>query len=450
MARKPHARLPQPIFHEPIFSEDENLPSPTGFETKHGSDNDTYKEIENLLKKQVVEVPKSRLADDKTFGLESAYGDAHGPLVVDKINEAGKIIFHALGDSGASNVRKYSNELHVSDQVTLDCATADDNNRPAFLFHLGDVVYNFGESKYYYDQFYDAFRNYPAPIFAIPGNHDSFVVPGTPEGEEPLTTFQRNFCSEHPAITPEAASLHRTAMTQPGVYFALDAPFVRIIALFSNALEDPGVISNATGKWSALDDRQLDFLRAQLKRVKKDKFQGALLLAAHHPPYSYAPPPSKAGAGGNHGCSHEMLAEIDRICLDEGVYPHAFLSAHAHNYQRYTRTIEFQGREIDVPFVVCGDGGHNVNPLVRATKGQQAQEPHPASRVDYLESKEAVIKAKELWIEKYDDTNYGYLRIHVDASELIIGFHQVAVGSLAQSQHDRVTVNLADHKMVSN
>ena len=59
MARKPHARLPQPIFHEPIFSEDENLPSPTGFETKHGSDNDTYKEIENLLKKQVVEVPKS-------------------------------------------------------------------------------------------------------------------------------------------------------------------------------------------------------------------------------------------------------------------------------------------------------------------------------------------------------------------------------------------------------
>ena len=29
---------------------------------------------------------------------------------------------------------------------------------PAFLFHLGDVVYNFGEGQYYYDQFYEPFR----------------------------------------------------------------------------------------------------------------------------------------------------------------------------------------------------------------------------------------------------------------------------------------------------
>src|SRR5262249_54400680 len=59
------------------------------------------------------------------------------------------------------------------------------------------------------------FRAYPAPIFAIPGNHDSFVVPGTPDDQKPLITFQRNFCAEQPVITPEAGSLHRTAMTQP-------------------------------------------------------------------------------------------------------------------------------------------------------------------------------------------------------------------------------------------
>ena len=67
------------------------------------------------------------------------------------------------------------------------------------------------------------------------------MVPGTAEADKPLTTFQRNFCSLHPVITPEAASLHRTAMTQPGVYFALDAHHVRIIALFSNALENPAL-----------------------------------------------------------------------------------------------------------------------------------------------------------------------------------------------------------------
>jgi hypothetical protein len=103
-----------------------------------------------------------------------------------------------------------------------------------------------------------------------------------------------------------------------------------------------------------------------------------------------------------------------------------------------------------VPFLVCGDGGHGVNPMVRAKKGQRADEPSPGSRVDYLESSSAKIKAKELWLEKYDDTNYGYLRIHVDAKELAIGFHQVGASTLAQSRYDMVTVNLEQQAMVSN
>ena len=443
MPAKHQAKLSQPIFHEPIFSEGQPLPSPTGFETKHPSDTKTYDEVEKLLKKDVVGVPGSRIADDDLFRLQDAYGGNHGPKVVGKIQSAKKIIFHALGDSGASNVRKYGNELHVSDQVTVDCNQSDENNKPAFLFHLGDVVYNFGEQQYYYDQFYEPFRNYPAPIFAIPGNHDSFIVPGTPKGKEPLSTFQRNFCAKQPVITAEAGSLHRTAMTQPGVYFTLEAPFVRVIGLFSNALEDPGVISSQTGRWPAVNDKQLKFLSAQLKRIKKEKYKGAVLLVTHHPPYSYSPPPKKSGSGGNHGCSPAMLAQIDEICLQEGVYPHAFLAAHAHNYQRYTRIMKFGNAEIDVPFIVCGDGGHNVNPIVRSSKGHPAEEPHAGSSVDYLESKKAAIKAKQLLLEKYNDTNYGYLRIRVDKEQLRIGFHQVGASTLAQSRYDLVTVDLA-------
>jgi hypothetical protein len=51
------------------------------------------------------------------------------------------------------------------------------------------------------------------------------------------------------AALREAASLHRTAMTQPGVYFALDVPFVRVLGLFSNALADPALsqVREATG-----------------------------------------------------------------------------------------------------------------------------------------------------------------------------------------------------------
>ena len=173
--------------------------------------------------------------------------------------------------------------------------------------HLGDVVYDFGESQYYYDQFYAPFRDYPAPIFAIPGNHDSFVVPNTPEGETPLDIFTRNFCAESPVVTREAASLHRTAMTQPGVYYSLEAPFVRLLCLFSNALEDPGVISSEKGHWPDVPDYQLDFLEAQLQKIKDDKYQGAVLIAVHHPPFSYAVKSSIRSSGGSHGSSTAML-----------------------------------------------------------------------------------------------------------------------------------------------
>ena len=71
------------------------------------------------------------------------------------------------------------------------------------------------------------------------------------------------------------------------------------------------------------------------------------------------------------------------------------------------------------------------------------------SNVDYLEIQPA-LKTKELLLEKYDDINYGYLRIHVDKEQIKIGFHQVGAGTLAQSRFDMVTVGLAKHEMVAN
>jgi len=433
---------------QPVFNEGNLTPDPTRFKTAHPSDKQQYKEIQNLLKKDVVGFDASRVQPGDVWSLESAFGP-HGPEIVQRIKAAGKIVFHSAGDTGASNEGKYGNEVRVADQVTNDCRASNDGNRAAFLYHLGDVVYDFGESKYYYDQFYDPYRNYPGPIFAIPGNHDSFVIPNTPANETPLNIFTRNFCALQPTITPEAASLHRTAMTQPGVYFTLDAPFVRIIGLFSNALEDPGVISSEGGKWSGVPDVQLAYLAAQFARIKKEKYRGAVLLAMHHPPFSYAPPPKRGGTSGNHGGSPNMLREIDAICKEQGLYPHAVLSGHAHNYQRFTRTIRFGAGDIEVPFIVCGDGGHNVNRMVKGKRGQPPEEPYFGVRVDYLESKPAV-QAKGLVLKHYDDTNYGYLRITVDKELLRIGFHQVGKGSIPQSRVDMVTVSLASQKVVSN
>jgi len=433
---------------QPVFSESNITPDPTRFKTKHPSDSQLYKEIGNLLKKDVVSFDKSRGQAADLYTFQNALGP-HGSEIVQGIKSAGKIIFHSVGDTGASNEKRYGHEISVADQLTVDWHNANDANRPAFLFHLGDVVYDFGESAYYYDQFYDPLRNYSAPIFAIAGNHDSFVVPNTPAGEEPLRTFARNFCAEQPTVTPEAGSLHRTAMTQPGVYFALDAPFVRIIGLFSNALEDPGVISSGKGKWPNVPDYQLEFLTAQLQRIRQEKYAGAVLLATHHPPFSYSPAPKDTGSGGNHSSSIEMLREIDTICKTVGVYPHAFLSGHAHNYQRFARTISFGGKDFEVPFIVCGDGGHNVNLLVRGKKGQPSQEPPYGIPVSYLDVK-PVVSSHGVILKHYDDQNYGYLRITVDKKNLRIGFQQVGGTSVLQSRVDLVTVDLASHTVVGN
>ncbi len=432
----------------PVFAEPVPTPDQSTFATEHGSDNAVYAQVQELLKTQVVGFSRSRVADDALFTLADAYG-AQGAAVVDQITKSGRIVFHSVGDTGASDVRRYANEQRVADQITTDSHTTEISNRPAFFFHLGDVVYNFGESHYYYDQFYEPYRAYPGPILAIAGNHDSFVVPGTPEGETPLDVFARNFCSPTLTTTKEAGSLHRTAMTQPGLYFALDAPFIRIIALFSNALEDPGTISSEGGRWPAVPDYQLAFVRAQLQRIKTEAYPGAVVIAVHHPPFVYSAPPKTKSAPGNHGSSSDMLREIDRICLETGVYPHAVLSAHAHCYQRYTRTIEFAGAERRVPFVVCGNGGHNINPLVRNTRGNPAAEPENGSDVSYLEVSPAV-QATHLQLEKYDDHDYGYLRISVDAKQLRIAYHQSNTRSLLQSRFDLVTVDLGTHTLLAN
>ena len=436
-----------PSFAGPIFAEPRPGSDPGTFGTQHPSDDATYQQLGDLLKKQVVVFPKSRAPDTAFYTLNDMYGD-RGASVEAAIKAAGRIVFHSVGDTGASDTRKYRDELRVADQIAADCQTVEPGNRAAFFFHLGDVVYSFGESRYYFDQFYEPYRAYPGPIFAVPGNHDSFIVPGTAPDDEPLKVFMRNFCNPDRIITQEAGSLHRTAATLPGVYFAVDVPFVRIIALFSNALEDPGVISSQRGKWDTVPDYQLDFLRTQLQQIKDQSYKGAVLIATHHPSFSYSSPSGSAAAG-NHGSSTEMLKDIDTICKDVGVYPHAFLAAHAHNYQRYTRTVQWNGNEYSVPFVNCGNGGHNANPLIRATRGSLAGEPENGSDATYLDVSPTV-DATKLVLEKYDDHEYGYLRITVDNNQLRVGYDQAGVRSLLQSRYDLVTVDLATHRIVAN
>jgi hypothetical protein len=274
-----------------------------------------------------------------------------GPNLLNPIVDGKSITFHAVGDTGASTQSLISPEARVADKLADDIGAGGVND-PAFLFHLGDVVYNFGEGQYYYDQFYEPFRRYDRPVFAIAGNHDGAVYgPGVDVPVAPtLQAFLRNFCASAPAPSPDAPGSARTTMTQPGVYFTLDAPFVSVIGLYSNVLEEPGVISSQNGHF-ALPDDQLTFLGSELTRLQAEHeaLDRAIILTVHHPPVSF---------DAAHGSSPTMANEIDAVCTKVGVWPDLVLSGHAHLYQRFSRQIN--GRVI--PYLVAGSGGHLQHP----------------------------------------------------------------------------------------
>jgi Icc-related predicted phosphoesterase len=446
MAKRQNSGLTSPIFDEPTFNERVATPDPSGLAIVPDDDG-KYKDpgVKALLNNQVVGFDKMSGNPGSVYTLASALGP-QGADAVKGITDNGQIVFHMAGDTGASNDRKYDGELHVCDQMVSDCRTNQNGKEPAFFFNLGDLVYDFGESEYYYEEFYEPYREYPGPIFAIPGNHDSFVLPNTPAVQAPLSIFQRNFCATSLTPTSEAKSLHRSPMMQPGVYFTLDAPFVRIIGLFSNALEDPGVISSEKegGKWAAVPDYQLAFLTAQLQNIVSSKYSGAVILAVHHPPFSFAQKGN--AASGNHGGSPVMRDEIDGICKSVGFYPHVFISGHAHNYQRYTRTVQLvKGSAYEVPFIVCGNGGHNVQKLYTPSKGQKYVDPDKKSDASYMAAK-GVFGATKLVLENYDHTNFGYLLITANPKQLQICYRPVPLKAGGASlPPDIVTVKLLDH-----
>jgi hypothetical protein len=195
---------------QPVFAQPKPTPDPTGF--KEPVTDQAYK---GVLKLEPVP-PARGGAVEPILTLAQVYGDA-GAAKVTAIQQAGQIVFHSVGDTG-SVVGPVTQSL-VADKMVTDFSEANPADVPSFLFHLGDVVYYIGEATYYYDQFYTPYRDYPAPILAIAGNHDGIVYPKDPAPT--LDAFLKNFCTATPVPSPDAGNLLRTTMIQPGVYFTL-------------------------------------------------------------------------------------------------------------------------------------------------------------------------------------------------------------------------------------
>lgn len=338
--------------------------------------------------------------------------DVIGADGVAAIAATGSIIFHCTGDTGelAGNSQQM-----VADAMTLDYDIAHPETSPAFFYHLGDVDYYDNTPTGYHAQFYEPYIKYPGKIVAIPGNHDGeiFKYDGTSTGQtSTLQAFMANFCQPVAGVPPAAGTIYREMVSQPGVYWLLQCPFVDIIGLYTNVAENPGYISQ-----KSIGTSQKDWLTKTLTTIsaaRKNGTRNALIIATHHPPFSQ----------GTHSSSTEMLADIDSCCKKAGIMPDAVLSGHSHNMQRYTRYLTFNGASMQIPYIISGCGGRTVTAVVPATGARTGDHTYDKAL-----------------------SAYGYLKVTVNAQTLTMEFMKVS-GPGQTQLFDKVTVDLATNTMV--
>ncbi|MFN2569747.1 MAG: hypothetical protein ABR564_09140 [Candidatus Dormibacteria bacterium] len=161
-----------------------------------------------------------------------------------------------------------------------------------------------------YEEFYHPYQFYPAPIFAVPRNHDgeNFPAQGSLDG------FVRNFCAPKTVKLPEWGDSHRTAMVQPNVYWTLATPLLNVVGLYSNVPEG-----------GELRSPQTDWLVHELKTLPTN---APLLVALHHAPYS---------ADDHHSGSAPMKAVLEAAATAAGRHPDMVRASHVHDYQRLTK-----------------------------------------------------------------------------------------------------------------
>lgn len=287
--------------------------------------------------------------------------------------------FHVVGDTGSMKERTFQHK--VAREMTKQLLAKNNSCTPVFMLHMGDVVYNYGEASEYPAQFFRPYEQYPAPIFALAGNHDADINPESSEGYDSLEAFTQVFCAKTSDKIAFSGGSNRFSMIQPNVYWTLVTPLANIICLYGNATKY-GFITEQQEAWFIQE-----LLSAHTERPKK-----AIIVCIHQAPYS---------ADTNHGSSLNMITFLERAFHAAGVKPDLVLSGHVHNYQRFSK--RYADGSV-IPYVVSGAGGyadlHRIaelgNPLV----------------VDNLPI------MRQVQLENYCDTHHGFLKITLSKQEV--------------------------------
>ena len=339
---------------------------------------------------------------------------------IKRITDAGVMVFHTVGDTGDYRGQQ---QVFVAEMMTQDAQSLPANNQPAFLYHLGDVIYFAGDIIKYPDNFYTTYKGYPVFIVSIPGNHDCQPDdpadgPGDPN-KYPLDGWVQNFMSKDPAQPgSNKTGASRTLMDLPNVYWTFTTPFATIIGLFSNVGEDEGEIHQD----------QIDWFQGELKAADPTK---ALIVSVHHPPFS---------GDDEHSGSSAVDKVLTAAFQATKRYPNLVLSGHVHNYQRFTSVVQSPRGQLQIPYIVAGAGGYTNLGKLQKINGAYPDPTRPLA------------VGNGLTLERYDQNNFGFLRLEVSKTQIVGTYMSApyAVGaSPAASAVESFTVDLAKHTVVT-
>ncbi|MBE9586776.1 metallophosphoesterase [Mucilaginibacter sp. JRF] len=278
-----------------------------------------------------------------------------------------ELVFNMVGDTGGFRDNAF--------QHRVAALMANQAEKPDFLYHLGDVVYHYGEAQGYADQFFKPYEKYSAPIYAIAGNHDGDVNPGAGQPYHSLDAFTTVFCGTEPRDITFSGGSQRKSGIQPNAYWTLDTPLATIIGMYSNV-----------PKYGVVTAEQRAWLVEELYTANSLRPAKAIILAIHHAPYS---------ADINHGCSRPMIELLEGVFAETGIRPDLAVSGHVHNYQRFQKNYD----NGTLTYLVAGAGGFDeLHPLAHAN------DPHFSADDPLLDN---------ITLAASQDTRHGFLRISI-------------------------------------
>jgi hypothetical protein len=306
---------------------------------------DSAKPFDWLDPKPLLQSRNDRLArelgdptDDRRRAWMAKLAPADPSLVV-SLPQTGSFSFLVMGDTGEGDGSQFA----VVPPLLAHAAGT------AFLFICSDVIYPAGGIDEYCAKFFDPYRDYPGPIYAIPGNHDWYddatgfmfwfcgargAPPRAPS--EPFSkAWTRDRLWRRPPPGHEDVIARARAMrgapeqqsTQPGPYFAIDAGELRIV----------GIDTGITG---GVDRDQAAWLR----EVSKGERPKILLTGK----------PIYVDGVRNPGAIEDDAGTVDEIVTAAEHHYIAVVGGDIHNYQRYPVRL---GDGRTMMYVVCGGGG---------------------------------------------------------------------------------------------